>query len=129
MGNRVTGGYGAQTSAFAAEGAPGALSGHGRSTPHGLRSGLGKAQGGANVVRFRPAGRFSPFKSLDEAIVAEQGAVPLAWISSHEDARVANFGDALSPLVVAALSGLPPAKSHFDSPAVRMSAAGTIVQV
>jgi hypothetical protein len=75
---------------------------------------------------------FSRFADLDAAIHATKGAIPLSWVKStdREDSRsaVANFGDALSPLVTTAISRLPCVHRNFDSACVRMVSVGTIGQ-
>lgn len=58
-----------------------------------------------------------------------QGAdyvVPLTWAGTTARHPYANLGDALSPIVVSALSGLPVAYHRFESSRERMAAVGTI---
>ena len=59
-------------------------------------------------------------------VIAETGKIPLAWASSDADATYVNFGAALSPVMVALVSGLgiQPAPARSRSP--RLAAGGTI---
>lgn len=66
-----------------------------------------------------------PHLDLDDAIRRTGGHVPLAWVRSV-DGRPANFGDAASAHVVAAMSGLAPLAQSFDDPVTRVTAVGTI---
>ncbi|MEO1147834.1 MAG: polysaccharide pyruvyl transferase family protein [Cyanobacteria bacterium J06638_22] len=52
--------------------------------------------------------------------------VPLTWAGTNSQHPYANLGDALSPIVVSALSGLPIAYHRFESSRERMAAVGTI---
>lgn len=63
-----------------------------------------------------------------QAEITRLQAVPLAWVRSSVKVPYANFGDALSPVVVAALSRLPVAPRAFDSRFLRITAVGTIGQ-
>lgn len=64
------------------------------------------------------------------AEVAERlrGEVPLSWAATISEGQRANLGDALSPVVVGALSGLPIAHTAFQTSQERMAAVGTIGQ-
>jgi len=55
--------------------------------------------------------------------VAETGSIPLSFVLGD---RVANLGDALSPVMVTLLSGLPCSHKAQNSTAIRMAAVGTI---
>lgn len=59
-------------------------------------------------------------------LIEDQGAVPLSFVASHSGMPHANFGDALSAVVVSALSGLPIKHAHFDAPSERLVSVGTI---
>lgn len=52
--------------------------------------------------------------------------VPLTWAGTNSRHPYANLGDALSPIVVSVLSGLPVAYHRFESSRERMAAVGTI---
>jgi len=54
--------------------------------------------------------------------------VPLCWVATTRSRPYANLGDALSPVVVSALSGLPIVHRHFDSNSERFACVGTIGQ-
>lgn len=56
------------------------------------------------------------------------GNVPLGWVASHPDLPYANLGDAISPLVVSALSGKLVRQVDFDAHELRLIAVGTIGQ-
>lgn len=55
-------------------------------------------------------------------------AVPLAWVRSSLKVPFCNFGDAMSPVVVAALCRLPVVHRAFDAQHLRISSIGTIGQ-
>ena len=59
-------------------------------------------------------------------IVRDTGQIPLAWAGSTTEMNYLNFGDALSPVMVALLSGLDIARVPTRSKSVRMGAVGTI---
>ena len=59
-------------------------------------------------------------------IADELGAVPMGWAVANLDSPYVNFGDALSPVMVALCSGRPIARVPFGSTAPRMAAVGTI---
>jgi len=52
--------------------------------------------------------------------------VPLTWAATHRNYPDANLGDALSPILVSALSGLSIAYHRFESPTERLAVVGTI---
>ncbi|GAB4460999.1 MAG: hypothetical protein OHK0037_09250 [Elainellaceae cyanobacterium] len=52
--------------------------------------------------------------------------VPLCWAATTLRQPYANLGDALSPVIVSALSGLPIVHQRFDSPSERLASVGTI---
>lgn len=56
----------------------------------------------------------------------EAAAVALGWAAAPAGAAVVNLGDALSPVIVAAMSGLPVRHAAFESETERMAAVGTI---
>lgn len=62
-----------------------------------------------------------------EWMVQQGGAVPLTWDCSRESFPFVNFGDALGPIVVAALAGMPVRHVPFKSRETRLCSIGTIV--
>lgn len=56
----------------------------------------------------------------------ESALVPLAWVSTSPQHPFANLGDALSPIIVSALSGLPIVHRNFESWKPRLACVGTI---
>ncbi len=52
--------------------------------------------------------------------------VPLCWAATTLRQPYANLGDALSPVIVSALSGLPIVHQRFDSASERLASVGTI---
>ncbi|WP_019904167.1 polysaccharide pyruvyl transferase family protein [Methylobacterium sp. 77] len=58
--------------------------------------------------------------------VREKGEIPLAWAGSTLDMNYLNFGDALSPVMIALLSGKPIRRAPMKSFAPRLSCVGTI---
>lgn len=52
--------------------------------------------------------------------------LPLAWAAGQVGGGALNLGDALSPVIAAAISGLPVRHVNFDSPAERLVSVGTI---
>jgi hypothetical protein len=56
----------------------------------------------------------------------DAGVIPLAWAGSTTEMDYLNFGDALSPVMVALLSSLDIARVPSKSKSVRMAAVGTI---
>ncbi|MHC2020185.1 polysaccharide pyruvyl transferase family protein [Methylobacterium sp. CM6247] len=58
--------------------------------------------------------------------VREKGEIPLAWAGSTLDMNYLNFGDALSPVMIALLSGKPIRRTPMKSFAPRLSCVGTI---
>ncbi len=61
-----------------------------------------------------------------QAVVAAAGSVPLAWVATTDYRRFCNLGDALSPVIVAALAGLPIQHRRFDEDCERLVSVGTI---
>ncbi|BBE73595.1 polysaccharide pyruvyl transferase family protein [Oharaeibacter diazotrophicus] len=59
-------------------------------------------------------------------IVERRGAIPLCWAGSGMRADYVNVGDALSPVMVALVSGRPIERVPFRSREPRMAAVGTI---
>lgn len=58
--------------------------------------------------------------------VREKGEIPLAWAGSTLDMNYLNFGDALSPVMIALLSGKPIRRAPMKSFGPRLSCVGTI---
>jgi hypothetical protein len=56
----------------------------------------------------------------------QDAAVPLAWVSTSPRHSFVNLGDALSPVIVSALSGLPIVHCDFESQKRRLACVGTI---
>ena len=71
--------------------------------------------------------RFSPFAALDQAIIEADGRVPMFWVTSSQKIPFGNFGDTLSAVVVAALSGLDSFGVSANSPETRLVTAGTVL--
>lgn len=64
-----------------------------------------------------------------ERTVGAEGAVPLAWVgAARQGHSYVNVGDALSPVMVALVSGRPVRRAGFASSRHRMSAVGTVGQ-
>jgi hypothetical protein len=61
-----------------------------------------------------------------DVLARQTGAVPLAWAGATAAATYVNFGDALSPVIVALCTGLAVARLPFQSTAPRLAAVGTI---
>lgn len=61
-------------------------------------------------------------------IVRDKGAVPLTWAAATKLQHYLNLGDALSPVMVALVSGKPVIHQAHDALSVRMAAVGTIAQ-
>lgn len=59
-------------------------------------------------------------------VVTEDGVIPLCWAGATDKMDYLNLGDALSPVMVSLVSGLPVARVPMRSPNVRMGAVGTI---
>ncbi|MDO7836017.1 polysaccharide pyruvyl transferase family protein [Sphingobium sp. HBC34] len=67
-------------------------------------------------------------KTLNELqqVVDQEGAIPLSWAGATTDMDYLNWGDALSPVMVALMSGLPIRRVPTKSQSVRLGAVGTI---
>lgn len=52
--------------------------------------------------------------------------VPMTWVASTPRQPFANLGDALSPILVSALTGLSVKHQHFDAPRRKLACVGTI---
>jgi hypothetical protein len=78
------------------------------------------------LLRRHPRLSAQDKEELLSRLLAEHGAVPLSWVATHRSSPYANLGDALSAVVVAALAGADIRHAHFDSPAERIVAVGTI---
>ncbi|WGD30513.1 polysaccharide pyruvyl transferase family protein [Ancylobacter sp. WKF20] len=61
-------------------------------------------------------------------LVRDTGTVPLTWAAATRQQNYLNLGDALSPVMVALLSGRPIAHQAHDALSTRMAAVGTIAQ-
>lgn len=70
----------------------------------------------------------SSHSACERAIFDADGAVPLTWARGSRALQITNLGDALSPVIVVALSGLRVKYADRSSPMPRMSAIGTIGQ-
>jgi hypothetical protein len=66
------------------------------------------------------------FHSTLQDCVDAHGAVPLSWVGTTRDVPYPNLGDALSPIIVSALTGLPVQHRGFDQHDERLVAVGTI---
>lgn len=64
--------------------------------------------------------------TLLDRLVAETGHIPLGWAGAGLDSPYVNFGDALSPIMLALCTGRPIARLPFRSTAPRLAAVGTI---
>ncbi|TCR92122.1 polysaccharide pyruvyl transferase family protein [Rhizobium sp. BK376] len=64
-------------------------------------------------------------KELSNA-VSSTGVIPLSWVTAGGNENYLNLGDALSPVIVSMLSGLPIRHVAAKSEKVRMAAVGTI---
>ncbi|OLP53559.1 hypothetical protein BJF92_05185 [Rhizobium rhizosphaerae] len=64
-------------------------------------------------------------KELKER-VASEGAIPLSWVTTGRGDDYLNLGDALSPVIVAMMSGLPVTHTAAKSGQTRLAAVGTI---
>ena len=84
------------------------------SEPTLVQSGGGDWEKHKTVARRRPC--FSRYAGLDQAIIEADGTVPMSWATRHHETGAANFGDALSPVVVGALSGLNCHMKRVDDP-------------
>jgi hypothetical protein len=92
---------------------------------------LGKSGGGNREKHTTGAGHrpyFSRYAALDQAIIEADGTVPMSWATRNHETGAANFGDALSPVVVGALSGLNCHIKRVDDPKVRLLTSGTGLQ-
>ena len=58
--------------------------------------------------------------------IAEHGRIPLSWAGSTTQMNYLNFGDALSPVMVALCTGLPVTRIPTESNTIRLAAVGTI---
>ncbi len=63
--------------------------------------------------------------SLKE-VVASTGTIPLSWVGQTASQNYLNLGDALSPVIVSFMSGLPIKHVAAKSDEVRLAAVGTI---
>jgi pyruvyltransferase len=58
--------------------------------------------------------------------VSDTGQVPLTWVATTNTFKLCNWGDALNPVIVSAISGLACARFNFNSNNERLAAVGTI---
>lgn len=77
------------------------------------------------VVPMMRLGRLFRREAAQPAAVA---AARVAWAATTDRLPFANLGDALSPVIVAALTGGAVAHAEFDEPVERLAAIGTIGQ-
>lgn len=75
--------------------------------------------------RATPALNVHPSACLQEW-VDENGVVPMAWAATSEQSPHPNLGDALSALIVSAMTGLKLQRRNFDDQGERLVAVGTI---
>ena len=75
------------------------------------------------AVRRRLANMTDP---LLDVLSRRLGAIPVGWAGATATSPYVNFGDALSPVMVALCTGLPVARVPFGSTAPRLAAVGTI---
>lgn len=61
-----------------------------------------------------------------QEVVAAEGAIPLAWAGATMEMSYLNWGDAMSPVMVALMSGLPIRRVPTRSKSTRMGAVGTV---
>lgn len=61
-----------------------------------------------------------------QQVVDQEGAIPLSWAGATTDMDYLNWGDALSPVMVALMSSLPIRRVPTKSRSVRLGAVGTI---
>ncbi|KQV41963.1 hypothetical protein ASE23_04345 [Rhizobium sp. Root73] len=59
-------------------------------------------------------------------IIRSEKAIPLSWVTTRKDQNYLNLGDALSPVIVSMMSGLPVTHTATKSNTVRLAAVGTI---
>lgn len=59
-------------------------------------------------------------------IVRSRKSIPLSWVTTNSDQNYLNLGDALSPVIVSMMSGLPVEHTASKSDTVRLAAVGTI---
>ncbi len=59
-------------------------------------------------------------------IVRSKKSIPLSWVTTNSDQDYLNLGDALSPVIVSMMSGLPVNHTASKSETVRLAAVGTI---
>ncbi|HEY9644973.1 MAG TPA: polysaccharide pyruvyl transferase family protein, partial [Chroococcidiopsis sp.] len=58
--------------------------------------------------------------------LVESGILPVTWVSASVEIPFANLGDALSPILLSALTGLTIEHRAFDSHDIRMASVGSI---
>ncbi|MFQ3627204.1 MAG: polysaccharide pyruvyl transferase family protein [Cyanobacteriota bacterium] len=74
----------------------------------------------------RTFGRFPEGLLRESPRLRADAPVPLCWAATTLRQPYANLGDALSPVIVSALSGLPIVHQRFDSSSERLASVGTI---
>ncbi|MBB2201132.1 polysaccharide pyruvyl transferase family protein [Gluconacetobacter tumulisoli] len=82
----------------------------------------------AHLVAGADNGNQSTATAREIQAVVSSGAISLCWAAATPSQNYVNLGDALSPVIVAALSGLPVRHMASRSVEDRMSAIGTIGQ-
>jgi hypothetical protein len=70
--------------------------------------------------------RAAPLRHPAETALISREGIAVAWAASTPNRPYANLGDALSPVIIAALSRLPVVRRDFDYPGPRLAAVGTI---
>ncbi len=71
---------------------------------------------------FRQRRRQKRLRSLSP----DASQIPLCWAATTKNHPFANLGDALSPIIISALSGLPSVHRNFDSDTPRLASVGSI---
>lgn len=74
--------------------------------PSGLQgAALSEARPSTDVGWLTRRRVYSKYVGLDRAVIEADGRIPMFWVTGDAQTSFGNFGDALSPVVVAALSG------------------------
>lgn len=85
-----------------------------------------------NRTQFEKKAETKSLQSLAQSLQKQTGfgaqvsTVPLAWVATSRHQPFVNLGDALSPIMASALSGLPVTHQDFKSWKTRLACAGTI---
>ncbi|MBD8554475.1 polysaccharide pyruvyl transferase family protein [Rhizobium sp. CFBP 8762] len=86
----------------------------------------GAAQKKTSDARGSSGGDQVGAQQVDGSLTPDWPQIPLSWAASTTNVPYANLGDALSAVVVAAISGRPVVHAGFDQPIERMVGVGTI---